>query len=387
MPTTPRPLARARRAFAGLLALIGVAAGRGAAAQGATPAAAAVPYEINHRNLAAYIADALGPEPGERIILRADPAVMPELAAETRDALARYRTRVEVLPYGDRADLARRLAETDVYVWLPQGPGATVSAAERATLARWLDSGRGRQVHFHWAGGTVGLDGRPGQHSPAFDEVYARAMIIDYGDLAGRQGGAIAVLRSGDVRVATPAGTDLTFSVGERPFNRQDGDASKGRMARARVRVDREVELPAGVVRVAPLEESVRGTMVVPSFPLPQGSARNVRLTFERGRVTAVAADEGADAVRRLLAEQEALAHFRELAIGFNKKLRRVPGEPWLPYYGYGAGIVRLSLGDNTELGGAVTGGAVQWLFFDDATVAVGERKVVDGGRLVEGRR
>jgi hypothetical protein len=36
-------------------------------------------------------------------------------------------------------------------------------------------------------------------------------------------------------------------------------------MRTARVRVDREIELPAGVVRVAPIEESVTGRIVIPS--------------------------------------------------------------------------------------------------------------------------
>jgi hypothetical protein len=33
---------------------------------------------------------------------------------------------------------------------------------------------------------------------------------------------------------------------------------------------------------------------------------------------------------------------------------------------------VRLSLGDNSELGGKVTGGYVRWNFFTDPTVTVG---------------
>ena len=52
------------------------------------------------------------------------------------------------------------------------------------------------------------------------------------------------------------------------------------------------------------------------------------------------------------------------------------------PYYGYGAGVVRLSLGDNSELGGAVGGGYVRWNFFTDLTVTVNGQVWVKDGRL-----
>ena len=51
----------------------------------------------------------------------------------------------------------------------------------------------------------------------------------------------------------------------------------------------------------------------------------------------------------------EPLNHFREFGLGMNPKLAMVPGRSEVPYFGYGAGIVRLSLGDNTELGGKVS--------------------------------
>ena len=53
--------------------------------------------------------------------------------------------------------------------------------------------------------------------------------------------------------------SDLRFRIGDRPVTLQDGDASAARAARGRVLIDREIELPAGVVRVAPLEETVEG--------------------------------------------------------------------------------------------------------------------------------
>ena len=46
-------------------------------------------------------------------------------------------------------------------------------------------------------------------------------------------------------------------------------------------------------------------------------------------------------------------------------------------YYGYGAGVVRLSLGDNSELGGDVTGGSVRWNFFVGTTVTVGATEIL----------
>jgi hypothetical protein len=184
--------------------------------------------------------------------------------------------------------------------------------------------------------------------------------------------------------VTTPAGTDLRFRVGVRPFNKQDGDASAARARRGVVLIDREIELPAGAVRVAPLEDSVYGVVV---FPPSQWSGRPVaglRLRFEHGRVTGVEAATGAEAVSAELdAGGPAARAFREFALGFNPLLAVPERGPWIPYYGYGAGVVRLSLGDNSELGGAVRGAYVRWNFFTDATVAVGETTVVSAGRLV----
>ena len=74
---------------------------------------------------------------------------------------------------------------------------------------------------------------------------------------------------------------------------------------------------------------------------------------------------------------------FREIAIGFNPLLAVPERQPWIPYYGYGAGVLRLSLGDNSELGGVVKGGYVRWNFFTDATVTVSGVTWVREGRLV----
>ncbi len=48
----------------------------------------------------------------------------------------------------------------------------------------------------------------------------------------------------------------------------------------------------------------------------------------------------------------------------------------------YGAGAVRLSLGDNRELGGEVRGNYMRWFFFTNATVHVDFRYLVRNGVL-----
>ena len=78
----------------------------------------------------------------------------------------------------------------------------------------------------------------------------------------------------GEVRVTTPAGTDVRFRVGDRPFNRQTGDASKANARRGRIRIDRHTELPAGVMRVAPIESSVNGVAGAAGCEVRRTSAR-----------------------------------------------------------------------------------------------------------------
>jgi len=46
--------------------------------------------------------------------------------------------------------------------------------------------------------------------------------------------------------------------------------------------------------------------------------------------------------------------------------------------------VVRLSLGDNSELGGQVSGDFVRWFFFPDATVEAGETALVKNGKLLD---
>ncbi|HEX9885750.1 MAG TPA: aminopeptidase [Longimicrobiales bacterium] len=363
--------------------------------------------ELDWSALADRMVRSLALTPGERVLLVGHPGFAPELVRPLRLAVARAggvdMGHLEVLshpwPGGtDGAALARSAeaaretfrdmydGRVDATIFLP---GATSDHPAYRAIQDLLNAGRGRVIHFHWEanGSVVTIPGQPVPPAYEVDLAYQRAVLeTDYRDLAARQRRFEAAMRAGEVRVTTPSGTDIRFRIGDRPVNLQDGDASAARMERARILIDREIELPAGAVRVAPLEETVQGRIVFPLSTWRGRTVRDLALDFEDGTIVAVTAESGADAVEAELdAAGEGARRFREFALGLNPLLA-VPEEGrWIPYYGYGAGVVRLSIGDNLELGGAVGGGYYRWNFFEDASVWVGGERWVDGGRLVMG--
>jgi hypothetical protein len=270
-------------------------------------------------------------------------------------------------------------------------PGATTAHPAYLAMQDWLKDDlaehRGRRtIHFHWIenGSAYPIAGQPLPSRPVMDALYQRALLqTDYKALGEIERRFATALRNGDVHVTSPGGTDLRFRAGDRPANLQDGDASAARTAQGAVLVDHEIELPAGVVRVAPLEDTVEGVVAFPPSQWDGRPVEGLKLRFAKGRVVEITAAAGRDAVEAEMQRAgDAGRAFREIGVGFNPLLAVPERDRWIPYYGYGAGVVRLSLGDNTELGGRVTGGYVRWNFFTDLTVTVGSTTWVRNGRM-----
>jgi aminopeptidase len=363
---------------------------------------------FDHPAIARRLVQQLALKPGERVLSIAHPGTFDDLLPYIRYEVMRaggidlgvvevLREPVPesfdaaVLAEGARAARAHYKAmfrEVDAAIMMP---GATTAHPAYLAMQDWLKDDlterRGRRtIHFHWIenGSAYPIAGQPLPARAVMDAVYQRALLeTDYRALAAIETRFAAALRDGDVHITSPGGTDLRFRGGDRPANLQDGDGSASRAARGRMLVDHEIELPAGVVRIAPIEDSVDGVI---AFPPSQWDGRPVdglKLRFAKGRVVEITAASGREAVEaEMRGAGDAGRAFREIGVGFNPLLA-VPGrQPWIPYYGYGAGVVRLSLGDNTELGGAVTGGYVRWNFFTDLTVTVGATTWIRNGRM-----
>ncbi len=329
------------------------------------------------------IIKSLNPDKSEQVLIRYDAHLMSALAIQLGSELQKKGNQVEIWNYGPVDNFEELLDKTDIYIWMPVRRSVSQPPSQVEALIEWLDAGKGRQIHFHWGDGTRNWDSTHGEHSAVYDSVYLSALRIDYGELSKTQNRAAEILRSGPVSVTTPAGTNLSFEIGDRTVTKQDGDASKERMKSAQVRIEREIELPAGAIRVAPLEETVTGTLVIGTGTIAGVKVEDLSLIFDKGKIITVEAAKGKSAFEKKLEGLEALNSFREIGIGFNPNLQFPEGYSYVPYYGYGSGVVRLSLGNNIEVGGKVEGNGVQWMFFLDATVKAGDQVIVEEGKIV----
>ena len=368
---------------------------------------------LDHPAMARRLVQQLALKPGERVISIAHPGVFEDLLPYIRYEVMRAGGVdlgvVEVLrePVPEsfdpavlvkgareaRAHYKAMFRDVDAAIMMP---GANTSHPAYLAMQDWLKDDlterRGRRtIHFHWIenGSAYPIAGQPLPSRAEMDANYQRALLqTDYQALGGIERRFAAALKSGDVRITSPGGTDLRFRTGDRPANLQDGDASAAHTAQGAVLVDHEIELPAGVVRIAPLEDTVEGVIAFPPSQWDRRPVEGLKLRFSKGRVVEITATSGKDAVEaEMRAAGEAGRAFREIGLGFNPLLAVPARTPWIPYYGYGAGVVRLSLGDNTELGGGVAAAPgqpayVRWNFFTDLTVTVGNTIWVRNGTL-----
>lgn len=343
--------------------------------------------------------DSLKTQPGEKVIIHADPTYFPALTEQVRIELVRagavelavsmvnsggleavrrsHRRREDpaLVEMEDRA-MASVLDLADIYIWLPTfwqiNPGQT-----EKILKTWP----GRSIHFHWV-----IDPNDPVEFRILSEMYERALLIDYESLDSRQQNLIAALRNSSVHITNPAGTDLTFTLREAHFHRGNGQASKefiNSYARDGSARDREVELPAGAIRTVDVTNA-QGRLVCTDETFFGREVGTLTYTFDDGRITAVESQHHNDYVQALWGIQTGdKDRIGEFNVGVSPGLTLLPDYPkTVPYFGYGDGVLRLSLGDNQESGGDVISSYHHWLFLTDATVQADGKTVVDAGRL-----
>lgn len=297
----------------------------------------------------------------------------------------------------DRAESAamRELfAVADVFILLMndrRGRRTVATSQSDEVVDGWP---RGRSVHLHWFHDPAIPD--PAHPvNRALDLVNQSALLeLDYAALKEKMLALGRRIGGQPLRLTDGAGTDLRFRAGAH-LHLNYGDASRERMAAMKSGRDREEEAPPGSLRTIPEPDSVEGVVVFPArkdgespalgrgFDWTPFARDGLRFHFRAGRVVRVETGGDQAALDALWAKETGdKDRLGELVLGCNPRLRPVPGSGFQPHYGFGAGVVRLILGDNLLSGGSHRSSFHRWLMWSDATLEEGGTRIVDRGEL-----
>ena len=106
--------------------------------------------------------------------------------------------------------------------------------------------------------------------------------------------------------------------------------------------------------------------------------------SFENGCITSVESHHHNDYVQSVPGIQTGdKDRIGEFNLGVSPGLPNLPKYlESVPYFGYGDGVILLSLGDNQESDGDVISSYHRWLFLTDATVKADGKTLIERGKL-----
>jgi leucyl aminopeptidase (aminopeptidase T) len=216
---------------------------------------------------------------------------------------------------------------------------------------------------------------------PLFDvSMLESSMNIDWKALSRRTRDLATIVNQADrIRIATPNGTRISFSIKGRKALSDTGILTrKGSFG----------NLPAGEVYLAPVEGTARGRLVLEWAPTRQLHSPVV-LTVQGGYVTDISGkDKYVEYLQMKIAENRENGNIAELGIGTNAAAKKpdniLESEKIL-------GTIHIALGDNSSFGGRVKTPFHQDFVFFKPTVTLMQRDgstrlILKAGRLIAQR-
>jgi leucyl aminopeptidase (aminopeptidase T) len=207
------------------------------------------------------------------------------------------------------------------------------------------------------------------------EEMMARTMSADYAKIKERSLKFRNLLSKGsEVRLTTPAGTDLTFSIAGREAMADTGILhDKGAFG----------NLPAGEACMAPVEGKTSGVAVIDVVMAGVGLIKTpIKLVVKDGYVTKISGGAEAKALSQLLAGKgEEVKNIAELGIGTNEKATP-SGSPLEDEKVIGT--VHIGIGDNIIFGGKVKAPMhLDGIMKNPTLVIDGKTVIKDGKHLI----
>jgi leucyl aminopeptidase (aminopeptidase T) len=308
------------------------------------------------------IHDYLAVQEGESFAVITDTAASPEISealfAAAEEAGARA-ARVVIVPPARSGEeppshVAAAMAAADV----------CVCAASRS-LYHTAAKGRAQEA------GTRGVFNAPSRVESWTDG----AMTADFVAVRKTAERLANILRGArEVRVTSPAGTDVVVSV--------EGREPKGWLTGVCRKAGEISALPGGEVSFPPLEGSANGTVVVEHVMTDLGELSHpISWTVRDGEAVGFSGGREAERLEQMIEGVPNARNIAELGIGLNPAAR-LDGE--ITEAKKRAGTAHMALGDNAGgYGGLVESPVHLDGLMLDVTVAVDGALVVDGGELV----
>jgi aminopeptidase len=224
---------------------------------------------------------------------------------------------------------------------------------------------------------------RHGMSREELDRLFWEGVNVDPSALAAAGEAVRAALRTGKaVRITNPTGTNLTLGLaGHTPYF-SDGviTAEEAKIGAA----SQMVWLPAGEVYVRIAPGSANGTIVADRLTFEGDEIEGLRIEVKNGRVTNLSASKG---LERFKARYDAASAGKDaitvLDIGVNPNIT-IPENSKLRTY-TPAGMVTISLGNDTWAGGSNNATFGMPIVLSGAQLTVDGKPIVENGKLVMG--
>jgi len=275
--------------------------------------------------------------------------------------------------------------KVDVYIGLGkpalrETPAERISAWRRMRkpMADLIDS-RG----VRWLGTvfpTTAAGKVSNMHFGKYEKAVLNALDVDYQKISDRGKQIISnLLGRKTIHVTSGRGTDLTFEVTGRKWMNDDGILDNEDLANK----DIGMNLPAGEVFVAPIEESANG---VAFFDVPTSyfgaTAHDIKLTFKDGKVVDFKVEKGEENFRKILenatGDKDKIAEF---AMGTNPKATFVTD---ITQDEKVLGTVHIAIGDNKGPAyGGKNNSSLHWdLIMTKPTVETDGKTIMKDGKF-----
>lgn len=248
--------------------------------------------------------------------------------------------------------------------------GAPLNDAFRTTAVRTVTLGQTGGIP------TAAFSESMGAEHGAMTGMFWQAVDVGSDQLAASGHEVAGMLEPGaTVRLTSDAGTDLTFKIDDLPARINAGRTADVVQASGPA----NVWLPAGEAYACVDAASASGKLVVPHTVFRGKPIENLELTFADGKVTGMSAASGGEMLEKFFdASSAKTRHLSVVDVGLNPH-----SQPTAKYASWEmGGMVTVGLGNNAWAGGDNNADGAVSFHLTGATLEVGGKPIVAGGKL-----